>query len=136
MARKPSSLDAFTTVPVADRLLRGDDETWWDAAPYFMQGNAAQVIHATCYRGDGRSQSSGLSFGLDSFPLNRVPIPEDHASLLGLVLDSIDGKRSIRQIHHNLTSNGFEVTGSDLRELFYYLSDRHGIVRIDAKIAQ
>jgi SAM-dependent methyltransferase len=131
IAQRPAAPSASGTVLDHNSTLGESDDTWWDTVPRFFNGNTAQIIHATSYRAGLRNHSPELSFGLDVFPLNRFPIAEDHANFLMLVLDLIDGKRTFGQIRDQLTPNGFQMTDSDLRELFYYLSDRHGIVRID-----
>jgi hypothetical protein len=131
MARKPSSLSVPASVLAENGALE-DEETWRRTVPCFMEGCTAQVIRATCYSADGSRQNSELSFGLSPFPfLDRFPIAEDHATFLSVVLELIDGKRTTGEIQTKLTEQGFEITGSDLRELFHYLSGRHGILRFE-----
>jgi SAM-dependent methyltransferase len=109
-----------------------DRETWWDKVPAFNKDFTAQVTRATCYGAKGSTQTSELSLspGPYSF-LDRFSLASDDAAILSGILDLIDGIRTTREIHNQLSLRGFAIATNDLRELFHYLSDRHGIVRIE-----
>lgn len=127
MALKPN----LPVTGVFSRKPLSDEDYWRYAVPGYIEGRTAQIIRAISHSGKGTSYAFEASFGFSSFPfLDRFSVSEDHAAQLGDILDLIDGKRSISQIHDVLIQNGHEIGCLDLCELFDYLWARHGLVNM------
>ena len=101
----------------------GDDEGWWQSVPELMRRGRGRINSIIAYKPGGAARYIEVTLGE-----GRVRMDQKDADLLQRLLDLVDGKRILGEIYNTLLAGGCTVNRTEFRELFHYLSERHGIV--------
>lgn len=128
-ARKGDNASRGPCSSVKGRIQKDQDEVW-NQIPRLVESREIAVIDKTVYAAGLQTHTTGIHV-LDTF----MPLEQDFLTVISILLEAIDGRRTVRQLQFVLQERGIVMADTDFLDLIYCLNVQYYLLEFVGEFA-